>query len=77
MTKSNLNSEVRDPKQSQGLGCRLVGKVKYYGGPWFDTKAEAKVHAEKYRKNGFRSILVPAVYRKRKGYRVYDAGWRK
>jgi hypothetical protein len=77
MIKRYLNSDLLDPKPSQGLGCRVVGKVKYYGGPWFGTKAEAKDYSEKIRKKGMRAIIVSAVYRSKKGYRVYDAGWRK
>ena len=51
---------------------RKINGKNYYGGPWFDTKTEAKAWANKIRKKGFRAVVVASPYRGKKGYRVLD-----
>ena len=57
-------------KVKKGLFKRKINGKNYYGGPWYDTKKEAKEHAERSRKHGHNAVLIPATYNDRKGYRV-------
>ena len=53
------------------LKRKINGKY-YYGGPWYDTKTEARKHAEAARKRNMKAVVIPSTYKGRKGYRVLD-----
>ena len=56
----------------KGLLKRNINGKNYYGGPWFDTKTEAKKNAENIRKRNKLAVVVPSKYKGKKGYRVLD-----
>jgi len=56
----------------KGLLKRKINGKNYYGGPWFDTKSNARKNAANKRKKNRLAVVVPSDLKGKKGYRVLD-----